>query len=193
MQVKSNQFATKSSHDPSKDATDFASSDHSHGAANEIEAHEAVELKIAFASAIVGPRNLAIEREEQANGKLGHGAWRIVGDVHDFDAEGLCGSYVDLIETSGTRRNELRTAGAELFEHHTIKEIVYKDADDRKPLRQRCRIGSEERIEKDQLVSVIGVQLGKQRALVAPRTEHCDAHVCSSKANAPRFFGGALM
>src|ERR1700720_3998251 len=127
MQVKSNQFATKSSHDPSKDATDFASSDHSHGAANEIEAHEAVELKIAFASAIVGPRNLAIEREEQANGKLGHGVWRIVGDVHDFDAKGPCGSYVDLIETSGTRRDKLRTAGAELFEHHAIKEIVYKD------------------------------------------------------------------
>ena len=48
MQIKSNQFATKSSRDPGKDATDFASSDLGHGAANEIEAHEAVERKIAF-------------------------------------------------------------------------------------------------------------------------------------------------
>src|SRR5215467_6822279 len=110
MDVKSKHFAAKSCHDPGKDGPDFAGADHSYSMTDEVETHETIELEIAIASAIVGPRNLAIEREEQPNGKLGHRVGRIIGDPYDFDAKLLCRCQVDMIETGGTRRNKLRAA-----------------------------------------------------------------------------------
>src|SRR5882672_6095411 len=70
MHVEADHFAAESGHDPREDGPDLAGADYSDGTANEIEPHEAVEGEIALARAVVGPRDLAIEREEQANGKL---------------------------------------------------------------------------------------------------------------------------
>jgi len=137
----------------------LARADHSHSATNEIKTHEAVEFEIAFTGAIVGAWNLAIEREEQGNRKLGHRVWRIIGDADDFDAKLLCRSQVDMIEAGGAGRNQLGTAGGELFQYIAIDHVVYDYAHRREPRRQRCRPGSEEGIEVDELVPVTGVQL----------------------------------
>src|SRR5262249_50247591 len=134
--VGADHSAAKSGHDPGKDGPDLASADHSHSMADEIETDEAVELEIALARSIVGPRNLAIEREKQANGKLRNGVRRIVGHPHNLDAKFLCRCYVDVIEASGTRRNELCAAGGEIFQYIAVDGIVYEDADGREPCRQ---------------------------------------------------------
>ncbi len=81
MHDKADHCAAKSGHDARKDGPDLAGADHRHGATHEIETHEAVELTIAVAITIVGPGNLAIEREEQANGKFGHGVRRLLQSV----------------------------------------------------------------------------------------------------------------
>ena len=91
-----------------------------------------------------------------------------------------------MAETGGTRRTQLGAAGGESFKHMRIDEIVDEDADGGKPHRQRCRTWSEESIEIDELVSVTGVQLIEQRALVVLRAEHCNPHPCTTTANAPR-------
>src|SRR5262249_42120649 len=56
VRVESDQLAAKSGHDPGKDGADPSGADDSHGAAHEIKAHEAVEVEIALASAVVGAR-----------------------------------------------------------------------------------------------------------------------------------------
>ena len=91
-----------------------------------------------------------------------------------------------MIEARRTRRDELRPAGGQLFQDIAIDDIVDDDADGRESRRQRDRPASEERVEVYELVSVTGVQLIEQRALVALRAEHCDPHVCSSAADASR-------
>ena len=72
-----------------------------------------------------------------------------------------------MVEACGTRRDELGTAGGEVFEHVGGDGIVDDDADGREARRQRCGTGSEKRVEVDELVPVTGVQLIEQRALVA--------------------------
>src|SRR6266540_718882 len=185
MHVEADYFAAESGHDPRKDGPDLAGAEYSDGTANEIEAHETVKREIALARAVVGPRNLAIEREEQASGKLGHGVWRIIGDPHDLDAKRLCRRHVDLVEARRPSRNQLRAAGGEVFQNMGIDDIVYEDADGGKLRRQSCRTWFKQGIEIDELVSVISVQLIEQFALVALRAEYCNPHWCTTIANAP--------
>jgi hypothetical protein len=98
MDVESRQFTAESGHDAGKDDSDLPRADHGHRATDEIETHETVELEISLARAIVGPRNLAVQREQQANGELGHGVRRIVDDAHDLEAELARRPQVDMIE-----------------------------------------------------------------------------------------------
>ena len=114
MDVVADHAAAEPSHDPTEDDSDPAGADHSHGAAVEVETHEAVELEIAVARAVVGPWNLAIERQEQGDGELGHGVRRVVGDPHDLDAESCCRVQVDLVEAGRARRHQLRAAGRKM-------------------------------------------------------------------------------
>src|SRR5260370_30253713 len=170
--VKADHAAAKSGHDPGKEGADLASADHRHATTDQIETHEAIELEIAIARAIVGARNLAIERKEQANSKLGDGVGRIIGDPHDLDAKFLRRSYVDVVKAGGACCNKLRATGGETLQHVTVDHIVYEDADSRKPGRQRRRGGPEERIEIHELVSVTRVQLLEQHTLVVLRPEY---------------------
>src|SRR5262249_35206270 len=159
----------KSGHDPGKDGPDPSRTEDSYGTAYEIEAHESVEVEVAFASAVVGPRDLAVEREQQADGKLGHGVRRIVGDAHDLDAKVLRGVQVDMIEAGGARRHEPGAASAESLQHAPVDAVVHEDADGGEPVRQGRRVGSQQRFEIDELLSVTTVELGKQGALVGSR------------------------
>jgi hypothetical protein len=86
-----------------------------------------------------------------------------------FTPERLCRPHVDVVEAGGARRNKLRAAGGEMFQHAAVDDIVDEDADGREPRRQRCRTGPEGGIEIDELVSVTGVQLVERRALVTSR------------------------
>src|SRR5262245_46451704 len=129
--VESEQVAAKSSHDARKYGPDLAGPDDGHRTTDQIETHEAVELEVSFASAVVSARNSAIEREQQAHGEFGHRIWRIVGDAHNFDAKLLCRFEVDVIEAGGARCNELRPAGGETFQRVGVDRIVYEDADGR--------------------------------------------------------------
>jgi len=97
MDVESQQLTAKSGHDAGKDGSDLPGADHGHRATHEIETHETVEREIPLASAIVGPRNLAIQREQQANGELGHGVRRIIDHAHDLDAELARRPQVDML------------------------------------------------------------------------------------------------
>src|SRR4029453_6680937 len=116
MDVESQQLTAEPGHDAGKDDADLPRADHGHRATDEIEAHETVELEIPLASAIVSPRNLAIQREQQANGELGHGVRRIIDDADDLDAQLASRLQVDMIEARRTRRDELRPAGGQLFQ-----------------------------------------------------------------------------
>ena len=65
----------------------------------------------------------------------------------------------------------LGAAGGEVLEHLGIDDIVYEEAGGGKSRRQSCRTGSEHGIEIDELMSVTGIQLVEQLALVVLRAE----------------------
>jgi hypothetical protein len=90
------------------------------GTADNIETHETVELEIAVARPIVGARDLAIEREEEADGEFGHRVRRIIGDPHDFDAQLLCRLQIDMIEACGACGNEPGAARREAIQHFGV-------------------------------------------------------------------------
>jgi hypothetical protein len=81
---------------------------------------------------------------------------------HNLYAKRLCRPHVDLVEAGGARRNKLRAASGNLFQHVAVDDIVDKDADGRKPRGQQCRIGCEARIEVGELEPVSSVQLVEQ-------------------------------
>ena len=122
--VEADQRAAESGHDAGEDGADLPRADHPHRPTHEIETHETVELEIPLARAIVGARNLAIQREEEADGKLGHGVGKIIDNAHDLDAELPRRPHVDMVEACGTRRDELGTAGGEVFSTSAVTESL---------------------------------------------------------------------
>jgi hypothetical protein len=64
-----------------------------------------------------------------------------------------------------------------MFQNIAADDIVDEHADGRKSCREKCRAGFQSRVKIDEVVSMTGIQLIEQRALVVPRAEHCDPHL----------------
>ena len=92
----------------------FSRADHGHRTTDQIETHETIELEIPLASAIVGPRDLAIQREQEADGKLGVKVVRVVDYSPNSVAEFAVGLLLALNRKIPRAYNRTREGNFEL-------------------------------------------------------------------------------
>jgi hypothetical protein len=104
--------AAEAEHDPGEHRADLAGADDPDGPAVQVEAEQAVQREVALADPVVGPVDLAVEREDQADGVLGDGVGRVAGDADDAQAEAARGGEVDVVEAGRAQGDQPDARGA---------------------------------------------------------------------------------
>ena len=84
---------------------DFAGAENAGGFAMQIEADQPVEGKIQIAHAVVGARDLAIEREQERDRVLRHRIGRIGRDARDGEAQLGRRVQIDVVKPGTTQRD----------------------------------------------------------------------------------------
>nr|GEU28290.1 hypothetical protein [Tanacetum cinerariifolium] len=168
--------AAEARHDARKDGADLAGADHAHGLAVQIKAHQAVEIEIALARAHAGAGDLAVDCQQQADGKLGHRMRRIIGHAHHGNAQLLGGGCVDLVITGGPGGHQARALRGQDGQHVGVHRVVDEHA-------HGCAAGGQQRggcgqavLQEAQLVARRGIgpfQHGFVPAAAGPVSHHC--------------------
>ncbi len=85
--VGGQQAAAEAGEDLGRGGADDAGADDAHRAAVQVEAEQAVEREVAVAHAVVGPVDLAVQREDERDCVLGDGVRRVRRHADDPQAE----------------------------------------------------------------------------------------------------------
>ena len=86
-----------------------------------------------FADAMVGAMDLAVEREQKADGVLGHGVRRVGGHAGDGKAERLRGREVNIVEARAAQGHEPDASIVKLLQTRSAEPVVDKHEDGLRP------------------------------------------------------------
>ena len=92
---------------------------------------------------VAGARNLAIEREEQCDGVLGHGIRRVGGDPRDRKAEFLRRGDVNSVEAGAPQSYVFDVEFPKSFEAEAIGAVVDENADRLPAVSRVCGLSGE--------------------------------------------------
>ncbi|MNL11452.1 hypothetical protein D3C87_1322900 [compost metagenome] len=169
------QLATEAVHDFGEGRADLPGADHADGLAHQIETGQPMQAEIAFAGAIVGAVQTAVECQDQRHRVFGHGMGRVGRNAHDRQAQAFGRCQVDMVVTGRAQGDQACAAGGQAFEHRGAEVIIDEGADHLVMLGQRCRIEAQSCRLKVQLdarwqvggkktVTVVGLAAEKNRA-----------------------------
>ena len=119
---------------------DLARAEDADGAAPHVKADQAVEREVAFANAVVGAMELAIEGEHKANRVFGDGVGRVGRYTNDADAEFVGGLEDDVVEAGAAESDQARAAFMERAKDLCIERVLDEGADDGEAGCQRSRL-----------------------------------------------------
>lgn len=118
----------KAVQDADQNPPDLARADDARGLAAHIEPHQAGDVKIVVAGAIVGFVGFAIQRQHQGHGMLGHGVRRVGGHAHHMNAPVEHGPQVDVVVAGAAQRNQVNVVGRQDVGNRGRQMIVDKQA-----------------------------------------------------------------
>ncbi|MCY1182017.1 hypothetical protein D9M73_225530 [compost metagenome] len=88
-----------------------------------------MQAEIAFAGAVVGAVQAAVECQDQGDGMLGHGVGRIGRDAHDRQPQALRCREVDMVVARRAQGDQACTACGQAFEYQGAEVVIDEGAD----------------------------------------------------------------
>ena len=150
---------------------DAAHADETGRFAVHVETEEAFELEIAFARAVDGAIDFAVEREHERHSILGHGVGRIGRHAHHVDA--VFGSFeIDVVETGTAQGDELHAVAHEFVDDGGVALGVDKDAHHVGALGEGHGFHGEVLFVVADVETEIGVRLIERLLIVGMSVEH---------------------
>ncbi len=150
------------------DAADLAGADDAGGLAVQVEADQAVEREVQFADAVEGAVNLAIERQQQRDGVLGHGVGRIDRHARDGELQLLGGGEIHVVESGAAQRHELHALSREGLQAGPVQLVVDEDADGLRALRRGRGFLRQAELQETPLDAALGRSALELLAVVRP-------------------------
>jgi hypothetical protein len=89
---------------------------------------------------LVGAVELAVERQDHADGELGHRMRRVGRHADRRQAQGVRGREVDIVETGAAQRDQPGPTRRQHLQHGRVADIVDEQAHGREPGGKRRRL-----------------------------------------------------
>ncbi|MCY1427287.1 hypothetical protein D9M71_431270 [compost metagenome] len=94
-----------------------------------VEAGQPVQAEIAFAGAVVGAVQAAVQGQNQCDRVFGHGMWRIGRYPHHGQTQLFCRRQVNMVVAGRAQGDQARTACGKALEHRGTEVVVDEGAD----------------------------------------------------------------
>ena len=176
LEVVGDHVAAEPPHDPGQNGTDPPGADHAYGLPVEVETHQPVEGEVRFAHAVVGAVDFPVQGQNQADRVLRDGVRRVLGHANHRQVQPRRRRKVDVVVTGRAECHEPQAVPVEDIQRFGVQAVVDEGTHGPEAGRKRCRMASEPRLEKCDLVLVPLVRDPKRLALETVCVEDGDSH-----------------
>jgi hypothetical protein len=127
--VGEEQAGVEAAEDLRRDATDAPRSDDANRLSREVETEQSPEREVLLAHAVERSVDLAVQRQQQADGVFRDGVRRVGRDARRGDLQGPSGGEVQVVVAGAAHRDHLHVQLAQRFQAGTIEHVVHEGAD----------------------------------------------------------------